>query len=128
MVISAESKIGQYDNWYQEELKAILIKNGVKNLKQQIDLFEKKINQIYQNYPHLQEEFNRSLKQTFTLALSGIIMDNSVVICPLVWFANQHNYDELLEICNQLSLDFFDIQQKGLNQICYQNIKEKVEF
>lgn len=126
MIISAE--IEPNNNWYQEQLKAILIKNGVKNSTKKMNLFSTKINQIYQTYSHLEEEFNRYLQQTFTLALSGIIMDNSVVICPLVWFANQHDEDDLLEICNQLSLDFFDIQQEGLNQISQQNIKEKVEF
>lgn len=113
---------------YKQELEEILILNGISDKEKETNIFIKIINQVYETFPKLGENFNEALKKTLEMALSRIVIDNSVVVSPLMLFANKYSNDDLLEICNQLSLWLFDIQQKGFNNINQQQDIAKVEF
>lgn len=113
---------------YKQELEEILILNGISDKEKETNIFIKIINQVYETFPKLAENFNEALKKTLEMALSRIVIDNSVVVSPLMLFANKYSNDDLLEICNQLSLWLFDIQQKGFNNINQQQDIAKVEF
>jgi hypothetical protein len=80
------------------------------------------------NYPHLKEEFNQVLRETLSIALSGIVIDNSLAISPLSWFSNKYSSDDLLGICNELSSQLFNIQEGYLSNKKQSQNKEVIEF
>lgn len=125
--IPAETQFENYQS-YKQELEEILIENVILDKEKETTIFINIVNQVYDTFPKLAENFNEALKKTFEMVLSGIVIDNSVVVSPIMLFANKYSNDDLLQICNQLSLWLFDIQQQGLNNIHQQQDIAKVEF
>jgi hypothetical protein len=128
MITSTKTQRKEVDNWGKDKLKELLITNQVKNQNEVIDFYENMINLVNQSYPNLKEEFNQALNNTLSMVLSGIVVDNSLVVSPLIWFANKYNYDDLSEICNQLSLQVFDIQIDYLSSNSQNQSREGIEF
>ena len=102
-------------NWFKQELENCLIKTNIKSPDEVINFCEEKLGQITNNYPNLKDEFSRAVLETFELASSGILIDNSMIVSPLGWFANKHDNEDILEICNQLTSFLFDLTDSGLN-------------
>jgi hypothetical protein len=111
MVTSTRSPKNELYNLEIEQFQEFLIKNKVKNPEKLIKFYTDMVKIITQKYPNLEQEFEQALQQTLLMTLSGVVIDNSIVVSPLSWFANKYNYDDLLEACNQISLQLFDIQE-----------------
>lgn len=101
-------------NWFKQELENFLIKINVKSTDEVINFCEEKLGKITNNYPNLKDEFSRAILETFELASSGIIIDNSMMVSPLGWFANKYDNEDINDICNQLTSFLFDLTDSGL--------------
>lgn len=101
-------------NWFKQELENFLIKTNVKSTDEVINFCEEELRKITNNYPNLKDEFSRAVLETFELASSGILIDNSMIVSPLGWFANKHDNEDILEVCNQLTSFLFDLASSGL--------------
>jgi hypothetical protein len=128
MFISEKSQEVEIEDWGKDKLEKLLIQNQVKDKNKVVNCYENMINIVNHNYPHLKEEFNQVLRETLSIALSGIVIDNSLVISPLSWFSNKYSSDDLLGICNELSSQLFDIQEGYLSNKKQSQNREGIEF
>ena len=114
MVISTKStEIDRY-NWGQKELNKILNQYHLDNQDKIINFYRSTIAKFNQNHPQLTGEFNQAVRETLTIALSGLVIDNSVIVSPLAWFANKYDSEDIVEACNQLINQIFELQNSKL--------------
>ncbi|NET55283.1 MAG: hypothetical protein F6K47_03540 [Symploca sp. SIO2E6] len=129
MVISTKStEIDRY-NWGQEELNKILNQYDIDNQDKIINFYRLTIARFNQNNPKLTGEFNQAVRETLTIALSGLVIDSSMIVSPLAWFANKYDSEDIVESCNQLINQIFKLQSSKLS-IKYGSNKatEMIEF
>ena len=114
MVIRTKSaEIDRY-NWGQEELNKILNQYNLDNQDEIINFYRLTIAKFNQNHPQLIGEFNQAVRETLTIALSGLVIDSSVAVSPLAWFANKYDSEDIVEACNQLISKIFELQNLKL--------------
>lgn len=110
MIISTERKEIKDFSLFKQKIDQIRVNNQVKLNSELINLCVDSISKMNNNYPLLKDEFSEALFKTIELIFNNILIDNSVIVSPLIWFANKYDNENILEICNHLTNSIFEFQ------------------